>query len=98
MTGRSFLKIFACIFIFAVIVASTALDLIPRLPDLDSFRAQILTMIQKSLNRHVSYQTASFSWHFGPSFVFRGITIREKTGDKTFLEAEQLSFKLALLP
>ncbi len=98
MTRKPYLKITAGILLAAVIFATMAVVLIPRLLDLDSYRAQILDMAQKSLNRHVSYKTASVSWHFGPSFVFRGITIEEKSGGKAFLEADRLSFRLALLP
>ena len=71
---------------------------VPRLLDLDTCKARILSMAQKSLSRPVSYQTASFSWHFAPSFVFRGITIAETSGDTTFLKADRLTFKLSILP
>ena len=80
MTKRSLLKIGAGFLLATVIVVSVAAVLLPRLLDLDNYRLQILALAQKSLNRQVSYASASFSWQYGPSFVFNGITITEKGG------------------
>jgi uncharacterized protein involved in outer membrane biogenesis len=72
--------------------------LLPRLLDLDSYRPQILSALEKSLKRPVSYATASFSHQLIPSIVVNGITIKEKTGDANLLTADRLTFRLGLLP
>jgi len=98
MTLKTYLKIAVAVSLFAVIIAAGAAVILPRLLELDSHRAEILSMAEKALNRRVSYQTASLSWQFAPAIVFRGITIAEKSGDSNFLEMERLAFKIALLP
>ena len=77
---------------------TAAVVVVPRMLDLGSYRAQILAAAQKALNRRVSYETAAISWQLPPSIMIRSITIGEKSGDETFLRAERLTFKLALLP
>jgi uncharacterized protein YhdP len=98
MTRRFLIKISVCMFLIVAVVVLTALVFIPRLPDLDFVKAQIAVMARKSLNRNVSYKTGSISWRFGPSFVFRGVIVEEKSGGKPFLEADRFSFRLGLLP
>ncbi|MBP1728932.1 MAG: AsmA family protein [Deltaproteobacteria bacterium] len=98
MSIKTCLKIVFAVLLAAAVVAAGVAFIAPRLLDLDSRKAQILTLAQKSLNRRVSYDTASFTWHFAPAIAFRGVTIAEKSGDAAFLVAEQLSFKIALLP
>jgi uncharacterized protein involved in outer membrane biogenesis len=98
MTKRFLITISGCILLVAVVVVAAVVVIIPRLLDLDSYREQIVAMAEKSLNRNVSYKTGSVSWHFGPSFVFRGVIIEERSGGKPLLEADRFSFKLALLP
>lgn len=98
MTKKSSLGKFACIFAVIVIVSASAVVVIFRLLDLDTYRTQILAMVEKSLHRRVSYQKASFSWHFGPSFLFKGIEVQEKDGKGTFFTVEQLAIKPAVIP
>jgi len=98
VTRKFFLKIGIGCFLAVCIALAAAMAVLPRLLDLDAYRAQILSTVQAALNRHVSYETASFSWRLTPVVVFRGITIAEKAGAATFLAMDRLTFKLALLP
>ena len=98
MSIKTCLKIVVAVLLAAAVINAGVAFIGPRLLDLDSRKAQILSLAQKALNRRVSYQSASLSWHFVPAIAFRGVTIAEKSGDAIFLKAEQVSFKIALLP
>ena len=98
MTVKTCLTVVAGLLLAAALAAAAAVILVPRLLDLDTYRAQILAMAQKALNRPISYESASFSRQLPPAVVFSGITIAEKSGDATFLEVERLTLRLAILP
>jgi len=98
MTRKSCFKITAAILLTAVLIWMAAVVLVPRLLDLDRYRPQILSLMEKSLNRHVSYETASFTRDLIPAVVVKGIIIKEKTGAATLLTVDRLSFRLVLLP
>src|SRR6185369_5679810 len=57
-----------------------------------------ISTLQQSLNRKVSFSSGTFAWHFGPSFVFSGVTLKEPDGSSDFLKAERITVKLELLP
>ncbi|HTP64482.1 MAG TPA: DUF748 domain-containing protein, partial [Geobacteraceae bacterium] len=69
-----------------------------RLLHLDSYKEQILAQVQKALNRQVLYETGTFAFRFGPEFIFTHVTVKEKDGTSTFISADRLSIRLALLP
>jgi uncharacterized protein YhdP len=71
---------------------------LPRLLDINAYRDEILATLQQSLNRKVSFTSGSFAWHFGPSFDFSGVTVKERDGVTDFLKAERITVKLALWP
>jgi uncharacterized protein involved in outer membrane biogenesis len=71
---------------------------LPRLLDVNAYRDEILAVLQKSLNRQVSFGSGSFAWDFGPSFVFKSISIKERDGSADFLSAEQITVHISLLP
>jgi len=71
---------------------------LPRLLDINAYRDEILATLQQSLNRKVNFNSGTFAWHFGPSFDFTGVTVKELDGTSDFLKAERLSVKLALIP
>ncbi|HEY5973892.1 MAG TPA: DUF748 domain-containing protein, partial [Geobacteraceae bacterium] len=98
MTISSYRKMAAGVLLAAAIAVAAAVMLIPRLLDLDTCRNQLLSLARNALNRQVSYESAAFSWHFGPAFTFHGLVIKEKNGETSLLEADRLSFTLALLP
>jgi len=89
--------VFGLLLAIAVTMAATVM-IIPRLLDLNNYRSRILALAQDSLNRKVSYESASFSWQFGPAFSFSKLVIKEKNGETSLLEADRLTFSLALLP
>jgi uncharacterized protein involved in outer membrane biogenesis len=81
----------------ATLVIATALFL-PYLLDVNSYRAEIMTALQQSLNRPVSFSSGSFAWHFGPSFEFKKFTVKEPDGSADFIDAQKITVQLALLP
>ncbi len=70
----------------------------PYLMDVNAYREEIIATLQQNLNRKVSFKSGAFSWHFGPSFVFNNVTVRELDGSSDFLSAEQINIQLALIP
>ena len=81
----------------ATLVTATALFL-PYLLDVNAYRTEIITALQQSLNRPVSFSSGSFVWHFGPSFEFKSFTVKERDGSADFITARQITVKLALIP
>ena len=98
MTRKSTLKITGAIILFALVIWTAAAVIIPRVLDLDSYKPRLLSLLEKSLQRQVSYETASFSRQLIPAFVVTGLTIKDKSGDANLLTVDKLTFRLALLP
>lgn len=71
---------------------------LPRLLDVNAYREEILAALRKSLNRQVSFSSGSFAWHFGPSFIFKAVSIKERDGSRDFLSADQITVHISLLP
>lgn len=95
---RSYIKITGLLFLFAGIILVSLALFLPRLLDVNAYRDEIITSLQASLKRTVSFTSGRFSWHFGPSFDFDGIVIKERDGSTDFLRAERITIHLALLP
>jgi uncharacterized protein YhdP len=70
---------------------------LPRLLDVNAYRDEILDALKKGLNRPVSFVSGSFAWHFGPSFEFNTVEIKERDGSARFLSAEQVTVRLSLI-
>lgn len=81
----------------ATLVTATALFL-PYLLDVNAYRTEIITALQKSFNRPVSFSSGSFAWHFGPSFEFKSFTVKERDGAADFITARKITVQLALMP
>ena len=81
----------------ATLVTATALFL-PFLLDVNAYRTEIITALQQSLNRPVSFGSGSFVWHFGPSFKFTSFNVKEPDGSADFITARQITVQLALMP
>ncbi|WP_246525572.1 AsmA-like C-terminal domain-containing protein [Geomobilimonas luticola] len=81
-----------------LLMALAATLILPRLLHLDSYRDQILAQVQQSLSRQVSYETGEFSYHIFPTFTFTKVVVKEKDGTSTFIGADRLVIKVALLP
>ncbi len=71
---------------------------LPYLLDVNTYRAEILDLLHKSLNRQVSFKNGTFAWHFGPSFVFTNFQVKEIDGSGELLTADQVTLQLALMP
>jgi uncharacterized protein YhdP len=81
----------------ATLVTATAFFL-PYLLDVNAYRTEIITALQQSLNRQVSFSSGSFAWHLGPSFEFKSFTVKERDGVADFITARQITVQLALMP
>ncbi|HVO67760.1 MAG TPA: AsmA-like C-terminal domain-containing protein [Syntrophales bacterium] len=69
-----------------------------KLSDLDAYKGDIISALNKKLNREVSYERGDFSFYFGPIFTFSGIKIKERDGQDTFATIEKITFRVAILP
>jgi len=69
-----------------------------RLLYLDTYKDQIIAVVEKSLNRHVTYRTGNLSFQISPTFTFTNVAILEKNGQSVFVSSERINFKIALFP
>lgn len=90
--------ILASIIAILAFISIAASIVIPRLLHLDTYREEILSEVQRSLNRPVFYEKGDFSFSPVPSLTFSKVVIKEKDGTSNFLTADKLSFRIALLP
>ena len=81
-----------------ILLGGGATFILNKLLHLDSYKEQILAEVQRALNRQVIYETGAFSFRFVPQFIFTHVIVKEKGGASTFISADRLTFKLALLP
>jgi hypothetical protein len=72
--------------------------LVPRLLDLETYRAQILAELRQSLHRPVSYGSGTFTVSYGPAISFSNVVIKEPQGAADFITVERLTCRIALLP
>ncbi len=66
--------------------------------ELDTYKDQIIANVENSLHRKFRYAKGEFSLRTGPSITFSSVVIKEKDGDADFVTADQMSFRIALLP
>ncbi len=93
-----FIKISGVLLVtIATLVVATSLFL-PYLLDVNAYRSEIITALQQSLNRQVSFSSGSFAWHFGPSFQFKSFNVKERDGVTDFITSRQITVTLALIP
>ncbi|WP_136527001.1 YhdP family protein [Geomonas ferrireducens] len=88
------LPLIATILTIAVLAAS----LLPRLLDLDTYKADILAQVKSALKRDLQYQSGAFTVRLTPAFTFTGVTIKEKDGSSDFASADRLTVRIAILP
>ena len=96
--SRKKILILIALLVIIVVAAGGVTIILDKLHHLDSYKAQILTEVEKALNRRVLYDRGEFSLQFGPSFTFTKVIVKEKDGSTNFIAAERLTFKIALLP
>ena len=98
MQKRAYIKISGILALVTVTLFISVAVFLPRLLDINAYRDEILASLQQSLNRKVNFNSGTFAWHFGPSFDFTGVTVKEPDGLGDLLNAERITVKLALLP
>jgi uncharacterized protein YhdP len=81
-----------------ILLGGGATTVLVRLLHLDSYKEPLLAEVQKALNRQVLYETGTFSFRFGPQFVFTKVAVKEKGSTANFITADRLTVKMALLP
>lgn len=65
---------------------------------LETYKTEIIEILQKTLHRQVRYESGDFSFRLTPAFTFKKIVIMEKDGSAPLLTADKLTFRIALLP
>src|SRR5512136_1337614 len=96
---HTFKKIYLLAVLAILIVLGVGGSLLfTRLMHLDSYKDQILAQVQQTLNRQVLYEKGTFSFRFGPEFVFTHVIVKEKDGNADFIRADHLTIKLAFMP
>lgn len=97
---RKKIYIVAAVLLVSILLGTMAVVAMKKLHRLDTYKADILSEMQKSLNREVQYSRGGFSLTYGPVFTFDKVLIREKDPKETapFLTSERISVRLALLP
>jgi len=93
-----FIKVSGLLLVTVATVVTATAFFLPYLLDVNAYRTEIITALQQSLNRPVSFGSGSFVWHFGPSFEFKSFTVKERDGGADFITARQITVKLALIP
>ena len=96
--GRKKIAIFLSILVVLIIMTASLVIVYVRLSDLSAHKEDIVNTFKAALNRDVAYESADFSFSFGPVFAFKGIQIREKDGSSSFATMDRLEFRVALLP
>jgi len=98
MQIRNYIKFSGILALVVGVLVIGIAAFLPRLLDINAYRDEIISTLQQSLNRKVSFSSGTFAWHLGPSFVFNTVTVKEPDGRSDFLTAERITVKLALLP
>jgi len=98
MINRSYIKLSGILLLIVGTLVVSLAFFLPYLLDVNSYRDEILASLQKSLNRKVTFSRGAFTWHFGPSFDFDGITVKEPDNSADFLTAGRITVRLSLLP
>jgi uncharacterized protein YhdP len=88
----------AAVLISAVALAVAAGFIMTRTLDMEAYRADLIQTVKTELNRDVCYAKGEFSLWLRPTFTFTDVLIKEKDGQTTFITADRLHFRLALLP
>ena len=89
------------ILLAAVVISVTALATgfwASRMLDPETHRAALIQRLKTELNRDVHFAKGEFSLWLRPTFTFTDVVILEKDAQTTFITADRLHFRLALLP
>jgi uncharacterized protein YhdP len=69
-----------------------------RILDPEIHRAALIERLKTVLNRDVHFAKGELTLWWRPTFTFTDVIIREKNAQTTFITADRLQFRLALLP
>ena len=99
-TRRMKLVILIALLLCLIFAGALTVVAVKKLHRLDTYKDDILSEMKKSLNREVQYGRGGFSLHYGPSFTFEKVLIRERDPREhaAFLSADRISLRLALAP
>jgi uncharacterized protein YhdP len=81
-----------------IMLGGGATFILNNLFHLDAYKSQIISQVQQALNRQVLFGKGTFSFRFGPEFIFTHINIKEKDGNSDFIRADRLTIRIALMP
>lgn len=93
-----FIRLSTILLLFVATLLIGVAFFLPRLLDVNAYRDEIIDLLQKSLNRPVSFSSGSYTWHRGPSFVFKNFSVKERDGSSNFLSTEQITVHISLMP
>ena len=98
MQKRRYVKLLGLLFMYGTALMIGLAVFLPQLIDLNQYRDEIISSLQKNLNRKVSFSNGKFKMQIGPTFVFDNVVVREldETGD--LIKARQVTIHLAVLP
>ena len=88
--GRKKIAILLSILVVLLVMTVSLVVVYVRLSDLSAHKEDIVNTFKATLNRDVAYESADFSFSFGPVFAFKGIRIREKDGSSSFATLDRL--------
>lgn len=98
MSKRTYIKFSGILLLVVGTLLISVAAFLPRLMDINAYRDEILTALQQTLNRNVTFRTARFTWNFGPSVTFESLSIKEPQSTADFVSADRITVRLAILP
>ena len=98
MTKKNKIILLAAVVISVAALAVAAGFWVPRMLDPETHRAALIQHLKTALNRDVRFARGEVSLWLRPTFTFTNILIKEKDAQTTFITADRLHFRLALLP
>lgn len=81
-----------------LLLFSAAYITLLKMIDLDTFKEQILTELERTLKRPVSYKSGNLSFSLWPAISFHEITVKEPDNSRNFVTINDLTCRLELLP
>lgn len=91
-------SLIAAVLFVILLLGGGATFILNNLFHLDSYKGQIISQVQQTLNRQVLFERGTFSFRFGPEFIFTHVVIKEKDGAAEFIRADRLTIRIALMP
>lgn len=95
---RKTIAILLIALIIFILAAAGIVVVLVKLSNLNAYKGDIISVLNKKLKREVFYDRWDFSFYFGPTFTFNGIKIKEKNSQDTFATIERMTFRVAVLP